>query len=85
MQLGTWVLSQECKAIVAEYGETIIKMLLAKDQPEKICLQIGLWTFNGAQALSMGIESAVDESAGKSGKGLHDTYCTFCEMVVLWV
>ena len=27
---ATGVVSQECKAIVAEYGETIIKMLLAK-------------------------------------------------------
>ncbi|KAI4306114.1 hypothetical protein L6164_029422 [Bauhinia variegata] len=82
---ATGVLSQECKAIVSQYGESIIDMLLAKDQPEKICSQIGLCTFNGARGISMGIESVVDESAGKSHPGLHDAMCSSCEMAVVWM
>lgn len=32
---ATGVVSQECKAVVAEYGETIIKMIL-----EKVCAKL---------------------------------------------
>lgn len=32
---ATGVVSQECKAVVAEYGETIIKMLL-----QKVCVKL---------------------------------------------
>ena len=34
---------------------------------------------------SMSIESVVDGSAGKSDGGLHDAYCSTCEMAVVWV
>ncbi|KAE8654222.1 Aspartic proteinase A3 [Hibiscus syriacus] len=43
------VVSQECKAVVSEYGDKIIDMLIAKDQPKKICSQIGLCMFDGTQ------------------------------------
>lgn len=33
---------------------------------------------------SMGIESVVDEKAGKSA-GLHDAMCSACEMAVVWM
>lgn len=33
---------------------------------------------------SMGIESVVDENAGKSS-GLHDAMCSACEMAVVWM
>lgn len=32
----------------------------------------------------MGIESVVDENAGKSS-GLHDAMCSACEMAVVWM
>ncbi|KAL5583634.1 hypothetical protein UlMin_016076 [Ulmus minor] len=79
------VVSQECKAIVAEYGETIIKSLLEKDQPQKICSQIGLCTFDGSRSVSMGIESVVNEKAGKASGGLGDGMCNACEMAVVWM
>ncbi|GLT83574.1 hypothetical protein SLE2022_018540 [Rubroshorea leprosula] len=82
---ATGVVSQECKLVVSQYGETIIEMLLAKDQPKKICSQIGLCTFDGSQGVSMGIASVVDEKNQKASGGLRDTMCSTCEMAVVWM
>ncbi|XP_050216627.1 aspartic proteinase-like [Mercurialis annua] len=82
---ATGVVSQECKAVVAQYGETIIKMLLAKDQPQKICSQIGLCTFDGSRGVSVGIESVVNENIEEVADGLHDGRCSTCEMAVVWM
>ncbi|XP_042948814.1 aspartic proteinase-like isoform X1 [Carya illinoinensis] len=82
---ATGVVSQECKAVVAEYGETIIKMLLQKDQPKKICSQIGLCTFDGTRGVSIGIESVVDDDTRKASGSLRDTMCSTCEMAVVWM
>ncbi|XWS11241.1 hypothetical protein CRYUN_Cryun38cG0067300 [Craigia yunnanensis] len=79
------VVSQECKAVVSQYGETIIDMLLAKDQPLKICAQIGLCTFDGTRGVSMGIESVVNENAGKASGNYRDELCSTCEMAVVWM
>lgn len=80
------VVSQECKAVVEEYGETIIEMLLAQEQPQKICSQIGLCTFDGTRGVSMGIESVVDEKNPHKASGdLHDATCSACEMAVVWM
>ncbi|KAF8414119.1 hypothetical protein HHK36_002118 [Tetracentron sinense] len=79
------VISEECKAVVAQYGEMILDMLLAEAQPKKICSQIGLCTFDGTRGVSMGIESVVDENSGKSSAGLHDVMCSACEMTVVWM
>lgn len=78
------VVSQQCKAVVEQYGQTIMDMLLAEAHPKKICSQVGLCTFDGTRGVSMGIESVVDENAGKSS-GLHDAMCSACEMAVVWM
>ncbi|RCU04730.1 hypothetical protein DVA78_19285, partial [Acinetobacter baumannii] len=41
------VVSQECKAVVNQYGQTILDLLLAEAQPKQVCSQIGLCTFDG--------------------------------------
>ncbi|KAE8680230.1 Aspartic proteinase A1 [Hibiscus syriacus] len=79
------VVSQECKAVVSEYGDKIIDMLLAKDQPKKICSQLGLCMFDGTQGVSMGIESVVNEIARKASGSLRDSMCSACEMAVVWM
>nr|KJB13722.1 hypothetical protein B456_002G091100 [Gossypium raimondii] len=79
------VVSQECKAVVSEYGEKILDMLLAKDEPKKICSQIGLCLFDGTQGVSMEIESIVNENAGKASGSLRDAMCSTCEMAVIWM
>ncbi|KAL3850888.1 hypothetical protein ACJIZ3_012770 [Penstemon smallii] len=78
------VVSQECKAVVEQYGQTIIDLLLAEAHPKKICSQIGLCTFDGTRGVSGGIESVVDEKDGRSS-GLHDAMCSACEMAVVWM
>ncbi|WOL10980.1 aspartic proteinase oryzasin-1-like [Canna indica] len=85
-QIGaSGVVSQECKAVVAEYGQQILEMLLAESQPAKICAQIGLCTFDGSRSVSIGIESVVNNNAGVSS-GLHsDAMCAACEMAVVWM
>lgn len=75
------VVSQECKTVVAQYGKTILEMLLAKAQPQQICSQIGLCTFDGTRDVSMAIESVVE----KSSDGLHNSMCIACEMAVVWM
>ncbi|KAM7278643.1 hypothetical protein ACFE04_005777 [Oxalis oulophora] len=82
---ATGVVSQECKEIVAEYGETIIQMLLAKDEPEKICSQIGFCTFDGTRGISMGIESVVGDKSRRPSGGLRNAMCSTCEMAVVWM
>lgn len=79
------VVSQQCKNVVEQYGQTIMDLLLAEAQPKKICSQIGLCTFDGTRGVSMGIESVVDEK--KSGRiaGLRDGTCSACEMAVVWM
>ncbi|GLT47003.1 hypothetical protein SLA2020_207260 [Shorea laevis] len=82
---ATGVVSQECNLVVSQYGETIIDMLLAKDQPKKICSKIGLCAFDGTQGISMGIASVVDENNQKASSGLRDAACSACEMAVVWM
>ncbi|KAL4291577.1 hypothetical protein GQ457_14G011020 [Hibiscus cannabinus] len=79
------VVSQECKAVVQQYGQTIVDLLLAEKEPKKICSQIGLCSFDGVRGVSMGIESVVEESNSKSS-GFRDTaMCPACEMAVVWM
>ncbi|XP_023519708.1 aspartic proteinase isoform X2 [Cucurbita pepo subsp. pepo] len=79
------VVSQQCKAVVAQYGQTIMDLLLSEADPKKICSQINLCTFDGTRGVSMGIESVVDENAGKSSDSLRDGMCSVCEMTVVWM
>ncbi|XP_019057649.1 PREDICTED: aspartic proteinase A1-like [Tarenaya hassleriana] len=45
------VVSQQCKAVVEQYGQTILDLLLAETQSKKICSQIGLCSFDGARGV----------------------------------
>ncbi|KAK4852199.1 hypothetical protein QYF36_021819 [Acer negundo] len=82
---ATGIVSQECKTVVSQYGEIIISMLLAKDEPKKICSQIGLCTFDGNRGVSMGIESVVNENTQRASGGLRDGMCSTCELTVVWL
>ncbi|EOA34173.1 hypothetical protein CARUB_v10021675mg [Capsella rubella] len=79
------VVSQQCKTVVDQYGQTILELLLAKTQPKKICSQIGLCTFDGTKGVSMGIESVVDKETAKLSNGLRGAGCPACEMAVVWI
>lgn len=79
------VVSEECKAVVAQYGETIIQKLSAKEEPHKICSEIGLCTFDGTRGVSMGIETVVDGKNEKVSGRLNDAMCSTCEMTVVWM
>ncbi|GAB4859444.1 hypothetical protein Ancab_010910 [Ancistrocladus abbreviatus] len=79
------VVSQECKAMAPEYGQTILEMLLSEALPKKIWLHIGLYTFNeNVLSSHMSIES-VDDDVGKSFGGLLDAMCKACEMTLVWM
>uniref|UniRef100_A0A0A0LRZ8 Aspartic proteinase n=1 Tax=Cucumis sativus TaxID=3659 RepID=A0A0A0LRZ8_CUCSA len=71
-----------CSAI-ADSGTSLLAGPTA--DPKKICSQIKLCTFDGTRGVSMGIESVVDENAGKSSDGLRDGMCSVCEMTVVWM
>ncbi|KAF8387600.1 hypothetical protein HHK36_026253 [Tetracentron sinense] len=79
------VVSMECKLVVSQYGEMIWDLLVSGVQPNKVCSQIGLCFFNGAQYVSTGIETMV-EKENREGSLAGDTFmCTACEMTVVWV
>ncbi|WCJ20203.1 Aspartic proteinase [Euphorbia peplus] len=82
---ATGVASQQCKAVVSQYGQRIMDLLLAEAQPKKICSQVGLCTFDGTHGVSMGIESVVDEKNDVSSGGVGDAMCSACEMTVVWM
>ncbi|THU70655.1 hypothetical protein C4D60_Mb08t27260 [Musa balbisiana] len=79
------VVSQECKAVVAEYGQQILDLLLAETQPAKICAQIGLCTFDGTHGISIGLESVVNDNGDISTGLQSDAMCSACEMAVVWM
>ncbi|XAR65670.1 Phytepsin [Bertholletia excelsa] len=79
------VVSQECKAVVQQYGQQIMDLLVAESQPKKICSKIGLCTFDGTHGVSMGIESVVDGQNGGNSAGVRDAMCSTCEMAVVWM
>ncbi|PKA66567.1 Aspartic proteinase oryzasin-1 [Apostasia shenzhenica] len=79
------VVSQECKAVVAQYGQQILDLLVAEAQPTKICSQIGLCTFDGTHSIGMGIESVVKDTQDKSSLGRRDAMCSACEVAVVWM
>ncbi|KAI3951637.1 hypothetical protein MKW92_002880 [Papaver armeniacum] len=80
---ATGIVSQECKSVVAEYGEMIIALLASETSPKKVCSQIGgLCAFDGTRGVSIGIESIVNK---KSLEKSYDAMCTACEMAVVWM
>ncbi|XP_052178867.1 cyprosin-like [Diospyros lotus] len=79
------VISEECKAVVAEYGKTILEMLLAEAEPQKICSQIGLCYFDGSRDVSMGIESVLDKNSDETPSSHGSAMCTACQMMIVWV
>ncbi|KAF6173269.1 hypothetical protein GIB67_026964 [Kingdonia uniflora] len=80
------VASQECKAVVSQYGETILSMLSAEAEPKKVCSQIGLCTFDGTRGVSAGIQSVVGENNGGRLSGvLSDATCSACKMAFVWM
>ncbi|MQM15364.1 hypothetical protein Taro_048310 [Colocasia esculenta] len=82
---ATGVVSQECKAVVAQYGQTILSMLLSETQPRKICSQIGLCALEGTRSVSIGIESVVNRNGARSSAGWGESACATCEMAVVWM
>ncbi|KAL7205532.1 hypothetical protein ACSBR2_018465 [Camellia fascicularis] len=78
------IVSAECKEIVSEYGELIWDLLIAGVRPGKVCSEIGLCLFKGAQSESANIKTVVEENNEKISPG-NDLLCTACEMLVVWV
>ncbi|XP_074307483.1 aspartic proteinase A1-like [Silene latifolia] len=80
------VANKECKAVVKQYGQTMINLLISQESPKKVCSRIGLCTFDGTQDVSMAIKSVVDkESSENSSGGSSDATCSACEIAVVWM
>ncbi|KAL6845334.1 hypothetical protein ACP4OV_024829 [Aristida adscensionis] len=79
------VVSQECKAVVSQYGPQILDQLLAEKHPAKICSSVGLCTFDGTHGVSAGIRSVVDDEVGESNGTFSDAMCNACETAVVWM
>ncbi|KAG9459979.1 hypothetical protein H6P81_004487 [Aristolochia fimbriata] len=79
------VISMECKEIVAEYGEMILELLIVETRPDKVCSQIGLCVFDGAQYVSTDIETVVDRQSEKNSTLGENPLCAACEMAVVWI
>ncbi|KAK9692101.1 hypothetical protein RND81_09G240700 [Saponaria officinalis] len=79
------VFSNECKDVVTQYGDLIWDLLVSGVQPDKVCSQLGLCLFNGAEYVSAGIETVVERENRKNGTFGSDLLCTACEMSVAWM
>jgi phytepsin len=78
------VVSMECKQIISDYGEMIWDLLVQGLQPAKICSQVGLCPYGGAQHGSSYIKSVVDNANEQTSVG-DDAMCTACELAVAWM
>ncbi|WVZ00829.1 hypothetical protein V8G54_026898 [Vigna mungo] len=79
------LVSKDCKAVVAQYGKTILDKLINEALSQQICSQIGLCAFDGTKGVSKGIKSVVDKNIGKTSYSWNDAGCTACEMAVVWM
>ncbi|PNT72445.1 aspartic proteinase oryzasin-1 isoform X1 [Brachypodium distachyon] len=80
------VANEECKQVVAGYGQQMIELLEAKQTaPAQVCSKIGLCTFDGTRAVSAGIKSVVGEAQKTALGGMFDATCNACEMAVTWM
>lgn len=85
-QIGaTGVANEECKQVVAGYGEEMIELLKSETPPAQVCSRIGLCASNGTRGARTGIESVVGEAGTSSVDGLSDALCNACEMAVTWM
>ncbi|XP_021734549.1 aspartic proteinase-like [Chenopodium quinoa] len=75
------VISNECKDIVAQYGDMIWDLLVAGVDPNKVCSQLNLCTVQN----SAGIESVVERENEKDVSSLNPLFCTACQMTVVWI
>ncbi|KAI5671412.1 hypothetical protein M9H77_11776 [Catharanthus roseus] len=79
------VVSQECKTVVAEYGKTILDLLLSKVAPKTVCSSIGLCSSRGHIRNGDMIIQSVAENTEKASDDLRDEMCSVCEMAVVWM
>ncbi|KAK2969684.1 hypothetical protein RJ640_025861, partial [Escallonia rubra] len=75
------VVSFECKEVVSKYGNSIWELLISGLQPEKVCADIGLCSYEGSQILNPGLETMRMEKLSTDESAL----CTFCEMTIFWI
>ncbi|KAK3008817.1 hypothetical protein RJ639_013663 [Escallonia herrerae] len=82
------IVSFECKEVVSKYGNSIWELLISgvcSLQPEKVCADIGLCSYEGSQTLNPGLETM---RIGRSMEKLstdESALCTFCEMTIFWI
>ncbi|KAJ7558159.1 hypothetical protein O6H91_04G027100 [Diphasiastrum complanatum] len=70
------VVSEQCKVVVAQYGDQIVELLLAQVTPDQVCSQIGVCNSNSPK-----IASVLDRENVHAGD---DVICNACEMALTW-
>ncbi|XVF41098.1 hypothetical protein PTKIN_Ptkin01aG0253000 [Pterospermum kingtungense] len=75
--------SMECKNVVAQYGDVMWQLLLLGIQPDKLCSNIGLCSYNVSDAID--IEMVVEQKKEKLTEVGQDLICTACELSVEWM
>ncbi|XWS14310.1 hypothetical protein CRYUN_Cryun36dG0111200 [Craigia yunnanensis] len=77
--------SMECKKVVTQYGDLMWHLLLSGLQPDKLCSNIGVCSYNGTQQVSDTIEMVVEQKKEKHTEVGQDLLCTACELTVAWI
>ncbi|KAK9672112.1 hypothetical protein RND81_12G077200 [Saponaria officinalis] len=79
------IVNVECKAVVSKYAARIWDLLLSGLEPEKVCAEIGLCSYNPYQnmrrKLGKIVNGGFDEKSPANVTGL----CSLCEVTVIWV
>jgi phytepsin len=82
---ATGIVSGECKMVVEQYGDLIIRMLIAKLNPFQICTKAGVCFLEEAvQRRDPGIASVLEKHDGVSDELGGPVPCAFCEIAVIW-
>lgn len=79
------IVSMECKEVVSQYGEMILKLLTEDTLPHSVCSLIGLCEFDGSQFVSTTIETVIEKHDGEKSPVGHGALCGACEMAVVWI
>ncbi|XP_042991015.1 cyprosin-like isoform X2 [Carya illinoinensis] len=79
------IVSAECKQVVTQYGDSIWDLLVTGVLPDKVCSQLGICLYDGAQYVSSGIETVIEKGKRNGSLPADELLCTACETAVIWI
>ncbi|KAF7836864.1 cyprosin-like isoform X1 [Senna tora] len=77
--------SFECKNVLHNYGNMLWEFITSGLQPEIICGEIGLCSYNNRSHITDVIETVVHSENWDKSSSKKKPLCTLCDMIVFWI